>query len=302
MRREIALSEDPREDTAHSRAHGDLEGMPNSRGSLRSLLQLFHPIPVLLTIVAAAAFAIVGGPGIGPGGVLPRIIITVALSQIAIAVFNDICDRESDRVARPQRAVAGGVVGVGWAYFLTVVTSAGSLAAALSFGRPSAALVGLGLASGLMYSALFKGTIMSWLPFAVAFPLLPYWEFFVLRNGTPMLWATWAVGAPVAVAIHIADSLPDLEGDRRSGSQGLVTHLGTAISERVSFGLLLVSVAFMLVLTPDVSLPAFALGGIVCAGVCLTVAGWRRLPSARRYGVPVAGICLAVGWLAAIAS
>src|SRR5207237_3602661 len=41
-----------------------------------------------------------------------------------------------------------------------------------------------------------------------------------------VLWWAWPIGALAAVAVHLADSLPDLETDRAAGVRGLVPRLG----------------------------------------------------------------------------
>ena len=91
------------------------------------------------------------------------------------------------------------------------------------------------VAAALAYDIGLKRTVWSWLPYAVAFGLLPVVVWLVSpQDGLPPTWLVLA-GALLGVGAHGANVLPDYDRDRASGVLGLpqqldplVLRLGTA--------------------------------------------------------------------------
>src|SRR4029453_15170493 len=84
----------------------------------------------------------------------------------------------------------------------------------------------VGLAWGWSYDLWLKGTVWSALPFAVAVPIVPLFGYGAAGGVPAALWGGWPTAAPLAVATHLADALPDVERDRATGVRGLTTRLG----------------------------------------------------------------------------
>jgi UbiA prenyltransferase family len=91
------------------------------------------------------------------------------------------------------------------------------------------------VAAALGYDLGLKRTPWSWLPYAIAFGLLPVVVWLVAgHGGLPPLWLI-AAGALLGVGAHGANVLPDYDRDRTAGVLGLpqrlplpVLRLGTA--------------------------------------------------------------------------
>ena len=97
---------------------------------------------MLLTLIGTAVFALLAaGPRID-GRTLALILAIVMLSQVAIAVFNDICDQDLDAARTPGRALPRGAIRQSTAFLLVVVSTGVCLTlsaqlglALISYGR-----------------------------------------------------------------------------------------------------------------------------------------------------------------------
>ena len=196
------------------------------------MIQLFHPVPSLATVAVALLFLPLLAGGLPPLRETLLLALSLTLQQFAISAHNDWCDRDVDAVAKPARPIPAGQVSPRVALLIALALAAGSLALAAPLGNDEVALVGLFLACGLVYNAWLKRTALSWLPFSLAFPLVPLFSAAAL-DVWPAWWPAAAVAAqPLIVAIHLADSIPDVETDSRMGLRGLAVRLGAQRATR----------------------------------------------------------------------
>lgn len=202
-------------------------------------MQLLHPGPSLATTGGALVFALLFG--ITPsdfrfwliGGVM-------LLMQFSISALNDWADRERD--AGRDRPIPAGLLDPRYALVFGIACGLGGVALAALTGEP---MLALGLVvvmtfAGWAYDFLLKPTALSFLPFAIAFPLLPVWVGLLADRPLKSLLVFLAAGAPLAVAIHLADSIPDRDSDRMIGLRTLAVTLGWPLAETVA-GILLVT-------------------------------------------------------------
>ncbi len=225
-------------------------------------------------------------------------LLIVALSQIAIAVYNDLCDMDLDIRSKATRPLVSGRVTPGVAIGIVAVSAIAALDVAFRLGVVSGILVSIGILAGLSYSRLFKRTALSWLPFAVAFPVLPAWVVVVVGAPTPRLWILALLGPPLAIAIHLSDSLPDIEEDRRLGSGGIAVRLGPRWSMRFCRGLLVAAGLISVALAPLEPRPIYA---VVGGATALTVVFLTRRTDSclTRNVVALSAILVGLGWLVA---
>ena len=176
---------------------------------------------------------------------------------------------------------------------LAIVFALGALPGALAYGT-AGILVLLGLGAGWAYDLWLKPTPLSFLPFAIAFPLLPAWVGLVAGRPLPSLAWLFIAGVPLATAIHLADSLPDVELDRAAGLRTLAVQLGFQRAARVTVGCLLLG-SFVLVVTL-LSSQVLALVVAVAAvlGSWALVRGSR--PQRARWIVASTAIVAVVAW------
>ena len=160
-------------------------------------------------------------------------------AQFSISALNDWADREDDRRSGRQRPVAVGILppaaALGVAAVMGLIALLGTL---FPFGSRAAGLMILCLASGFAYDLGMKRTPFSFAPFAAAFPLLLVWSGAVARNDPPV-GVVFLAGAPMAVAIHLADTLPDRIEDAEAGLRTLAVTVGPTLGRILTASLLL---------------------------------------------------------------
>jgi 4-hydroxybenzoate polyprenyltransferase len=246
------------------------------------VLELLHPIPSLLTTVAAVGFGLIFG--IGPGDFrLWWIAAIMLLVQFSISALNEWADADLDRQAGRQRPIPLGLVSPGSALTASVMFAVAAflLSTLANFGAVALLLVGIGLACGWAYDLRLKGTPLSFLPFAIAFPLMPFWIGLLAGRPASALWVLFLGGSPLATAIHLADAIPDRDRDAAAGLRTLAVTLGQPGAEMVAAGTLLVGTLVSLVLTirrGQVSITALSLVAIV-AGALVLGLSLRAKPS-----------------------
>ena len=197
-----------------------------------SLVRVVHPFPSLLVAALTAALIPFADANAGPalyltlgGGML--------CFQFAIGLVNDVVDREADRQVKPWKAIPRGLVP--WRAAAVLAGTLGGAGLVVTSWLPMGAwLVGAaGLGCGLAYDVVLKRTALSWLPFAVAFPLLPAWVFLAADAWDPLLWWAFPLGGMLGLALHLANQAPDAGGP----GTGLPGVLGEARSRALGLGL-----------------------------------------------------------------
>jgi 4-hydroxybenzoate polyprenyltransferase len=285
-------------------------GRPLPHEPLRTLLaaRVIHPFPVALNVAATVALAAIANDGLPAVGVLARLATAMFFVQAAIGASNDYCDRDLDVMTKPYKPIVRGAIEPRTALTVAVLCAIAAGAIASTFGLASVAAGAVGLAAGLAYNARLKRTVASALPFMVALPALPIWVWASVDTFTPELW--WLVPfAPLAgLAVHLSNTLPDIESDRRAGVRGLAHTLGEARSRAVAWGsfALALALASALGLLLEYEWRAFAVGAGVAAALYATaVSAYVLRPSliALQIGFGLIGMAtaaLATGWLAAV--
>ena len=205
------------------------------------MIQLFHPVPSLATVAVALLFLPLVAGGLPPLREGALLAICLTLQQFAISAHNDWCDRDLDAIAKPSRPIPAGQIAPGVVVRCALILAAVSLALAAPLGWDEVVLVALALVSGFAYNARLKRTAFSWLPFSIAFPLIPLFAAAAI-DVWPTWWPAVAIAAqPLIVAIHLADSIPDIKADSTAGARGLASRLGPRRALRLRNAGLLVS-------------------------------------------------------------
>ena len=273
--------------------------------------RLLHPFPVVLKVLACAAFASIATPGVPALVPLAALLIAVCLVNAGIGALNDYCDRELDAQSKPSKPLVQGLVRPRQTLVVAVATLATGLAATRWLPWPARVSAVVYTAAGVAYDLSLKSTRWSWAPFVVAFPLLPIWSWTAVRGWDRRLRWVYPVGAPLVLGIHLANTLPDLAADRRSGVQGLAHRLGPRWSRRVCWGGYLVAQALVLARTRRPTAPANAAraGAVSSAALLASAMLVDRLGSRTDQRaaltwhfrlLALAAVPLAVGWLIAL--
>jgi 4-hydroxybenzoate polyprenyltransferase len=222
-------------------------GSARPRAVVAALAASCHPGPTVA--VTGLATALAAAVGHGAGGIA-LVAVTVLAGQLSIGWLNDGLDVHDDvAAARQDKPVARGAIRR--STVLAAAAGAAALAVPLSLaaGWPAgAAHLGV-VAGGWAYDLGLKRTPASWVPYAVAFALLPSYVVLALPGApSPPLWLA-AAGGLLGLAAHFYNVLPDLDDDRAAGLRSLPVVLGP-LGTRVTGSALLACAGLVLALGP----------------------------------------------------
>lgn len=205
-----------------------------------ALLRSCHPEPTIAVTSVSAALAIVAGRG------LDSVLVGAAVlaGQLSIGWLNDAVDASRDRASgRVDKPVAQGLLSPRAVGVAAVTAALASVPLALASGVdgrvPMLLTLGLHLlvvAGGWAYDLGVKSTVVSVLPYAVAFGALPA---FVVAPVVAVPWWLVAAGILLGSGAHFANVLPDLEQDAATGVRGLPHRIGSRWSVGATIVLLL---------------------------------------------------------------
>ncbi|MBI2765124.1 MAG: UbiA family prenyltransferase [Chloroflexi bacterium] len=163
----------------------------------------------------------------------PQLAGGMLLFQFAIGVTNDIADTDLDRVGKPWKPLPRGLLSRRAAVLLAAAFSGAGLAVTSTLDIVPWLIGGAGLFCGLSYDLWLKRTILSWLPWSVAFPLIPAWVYSATGEWTPLLWWVFPLGLLLGLALYLANQAPDAAADSGAGVGGLAQRLGPRRSLRL---------------------------------------------------------------------
>ncbi len=260
-------------------AHG-VEPYSGAMTLAGALARACHPAPC----VAVTTFAFVLGVLAGAGTPTAALFAAAVLAgQLSIGWSNDRLDAARDLAAgRSDKPFAGGRFPIGSLTAATGVSALVCVALSLSLGW-AAGLVHLGaVGCGWLYNAGLKATLLSWLPYALAFGALPVIACLAAPGHRLAPW--WLVGASAVLGVvaNLVNTLPDQEADALTGVRAAAHRLGARGSLLVSGVLLLISTG-QLVFGPAGSPSAAGWGGLGLAMLLVAVGlpwAWRR-PTSR---------------------
>jgi 4-hydroxybenzoate polyprenyltransferase len=270
---------------------------------LTSALRLVHPFPSLLNSALVFGLAALAGGGTDRAALLAAGMLGL---QFSIGTVNDLFDEGVDRVAKPWKPIAAGVVSRRAAVFVAVLAGGGGLAfAAAAAGLPSLAMAAAMLACGLVYDAWLKPTAFAWLCFSVAFAILPVYAWHGVTGQLPprpeFLIPLAALAGPL---IQLSNALADLERDAAAGIRTLATRLGGRASLAVLAALVIVihGLAWLTLATDLVPILLAVPSGLAVLGLRLSAEG---RPTWREIGWMVQAVAVALlglAWVATLGS
>lgn len=250
-------------------------------------------VTTLTTFLAA-------GAGVSAARCVALAFATLA-GQASVGWANDTIDADRDRLAgRRDKPIASGR--------LSETIVGGCAALALAASVPLSLLVGWRAAAahlaavgwGWMYDVRLKETIVSWLPYAVSFGLLPVAIAAALPTSPRAQPAVVAAGALLGVAAHFANTVADADSDAVTGVRGLPQRIGPRGS-LVAAAAFLLGAAALLIVATDGATAAIVAAAI--SGFVFVAAGVRRGRGRTPFlTVLVAAAALVVAFLLAGAS
>lgn len=237
-----------------------------------ALARASHPAPTVVVTALGALLAVEAGHR--ATGVL-LVGLAVLTGQLSIGWSNDLVDAARDRaVGRTDKPLATGELTTRAVTLALALTVGACLALSLSLGVRAALAHLVLLAGGWAYNLGLKSTVVSWLPYVVAFAALPAVPWLAL--GPPALppWWMLAVGGLLGAGAHVVNVLPDLAEDSATGVRGLPHRLGARASGLLAVVVLLAGTV-VAVLGPDGAVPGWAWAVLAGAGLLAVVAVGR---------------------------
>ena len=278
---------------------GPSDGAPGGTGAprgvgatARALALACHPLPTVAVTAISAGLAALAGLGLVRGLLL---VTAILAGQLSIGWSNDSIDAARDRASeRRDKPVARGTVTTRTVGIAAVLALVVCVIASLALGWAAGLASIVVAASGWAYNLGLKATAFSWLPYAVAFGMLP--AVATLALPAPSWPAPWAMisGALFGVSAHLANVLPDLSDDAVTGVRGFPHRLG-ARGSAVGCTVTLFAASMVILFASGAELTAWRwvaaalLGLVAVAGVII---GLRR-PTSRALFTLVIAVAVA---------
>jgi 4-hydroxybenzoate polyprenyltransferase len=230
------------------------------RGVTLSLVAACHPAYVAaVTVGLTAAAALSGRPA-----VQCLLVAAAALSgQLTIGWLDDVVDRHRDsEVGRDDKPVAMGWVDPGTVTFAIACVVLALIPLSMANGTAAGiAYLASVLCAWAYHVRFFKRTVLSWLPWAASFGLLPaflsYGGLGGGLHGAPPTVAMTVLAAALGVGVHFLLTLPELVEDNETG----VRHLPLRIALRIGAAKLLwVSVTYTFLVAAGIVVTGLTVG------------------------------------------
>jgi 4-hydroxybenzoate polyprenyltransferase len=209
---------------------------------VKGLLKASHFGPTLLVTAISFGFATYYWWE-GPAYVIAFGVFT---GQLVVGWSNDLYDFEDDlKHNRQSKPLVNGVITKEylqrWLRLMVPFSFIANLGGPL--GLKGGLVYMFGVACGVAYNFYFKFSILSPLPFAVAFAALPSC-IAISKDVTPPTWM-WLGGALFGMAAHFINVIKDMKQDQISEIKGLPQRLGTRNS--IIAAALLIALGFLVI-------------------------------------------------------
>jgi 4-hydroxybenzoate polyprenyltransferase len=179
-----------------------------------------------------------------------RLAVSMLAIQVSIGALNDVVDRPVDASQKPAKPLGAGLLPPRAGFVVAAAGLAIGLALSAPSGLATLAVAAAGASLGYIYDLRLSRTAWSWLPLAVALPLLPVHAWLGATGRVPAgLLALVPTALLAGAALALANGLVDVERDLRAGRRAVAVALGARrawlihVVLLVAVGLLVVFVA-----------------------------------------------------------
>lgn len=269
-------------------------------GAIRSLVFMGHPGPSLLVTGVLVAIAGLAQRRVPDALLILQLIGAMLPVQLCIGVINDVIDLPADAVAKPHKPLVRGVIARSTAVAAGVTLGAIGLVVAATINLETLGLDAAALGAGLAYDLGLRRTPLSWLPWWGGMAVLSLEGYASVGSIPSRLLILIPLSGLIAIGLHFANALPDIDGDRLAGRRSLpvlVGISGTRWAGPVAIGLAGV-IAALLAWPLGQAGVAFFIGlAVLAAGVVTVVVTLSKRPFPI---LAVATAIFAVAWLASL--
>jgi 4-hydroxybenzoate polyprenyltransferase len=235
------------------------------------LVRACHPEPTVAVTAVATALAAAAGRGVA-GSV--AVAAAVLAGQLSVGWSNDLVDRDRDRLrGRAGKPIVAGLVSAATVRRGALIALTASVPLSFLSGWRAAVVHLIAVAGAWAYNLHLKATVLSVVPYVVAFGLLPAFVTLGLPGAPWPPWWALSAGALLGAGAHFANVVPDISDDLATGVRGLPQRLGRQASCRLA-AVLLFAASLTLVVGPGSVNPVTGIG-LAVATVLAAVAGIR---------------------------
>jgi len=211
-------------------------------GKLKGLLKASHFGPTLLVTAISFGFATYYWWE-GPAYVIAFGVFT---GQLVVGWSNDLYDYQDDLSHnRKNKPLVSGQIRKellqNWLKWVTPFSFIANLFGPL--GVKGGLVYMLGILCGVAYNFYFKFSVLSPLPYAIAFAALPS-SIAISKDITPPVWM-WLGGALFGMAAHFINVIKDMKEDQISKIGGLPQRLGSKNSILAAVILIAIGIAIL---------------------------------------------------------
>ncbi len=269
-------------------------------GTIRSLIYLGHPGPsVLVTIVLVAIAGLAAHSTPDPTRVL-QLVGAMLPVQLCIGVINDVVDLPADAASKPHKPLVRKVISRSNATVLGVLLGLIGLASAATINLGTLGFDALALGAGLAYDLGLRTTPLSWLPWWGGMAVLPLEAYASVGSIPSRLFALIPLSGLIALGLHFANALPDVDADRVAGRHSLPVIVGVGGSRWGGPAALGAAVVLSIALAG----PLGQAGWVLFGGVSVLALGLVAVTASRSTRpfpiLAVATAVFAVAWLASL--
>ena len=207
------------------------------------LLLASHPAPALAVTIVVSTLAWRTGWDSYP---LALFILAMLAGQLSVGWSNDAHDARLDEAAlRADKPVVASGLSVGLLWRSAVAALSVSVIASFAAAGLAGGFHVLSLLAAWAYNLRLSRTIWSWLPYAIAFGLLP--AFITEGLDPPQSPATWSILVFMALGVsaHLANAAQDASTDADYGYTTAAIALGEHRSKLLALALLLLGTAML---------------------------------------------------------
>ncbi len=250
---------------------------PTRPGHPAGWLGILHPFPsILVSALVAALASLAGGT--------PLMIATLALAmfgfQVSIGATNDLADLPRDRASDTRKPLPAGQVKERTARIVAIGGGVVGLALSATLGIAVLLVGATGYLCGIGYDLWLRRHGLAWVAYAAACPLVLMYAWLGAAGSLPPAWPLLLpLAAAIGPALHLSNSLIDIDTDRQDPDGGLASRLGRRRSLAVLVTLVVIvhGLAWVVIASPwarrSAGLAATSGEGVPWPAVGMVVAG-----------------------------
>lgn len=200
-----------------------------------------------------------------------RVGVAMVALQASIGALNDLLDAPLDAGRKPGKPIPRGRASRRDAAAIVVAGLGLGVAGSLPSGSLATAVAAAGVACGYVYDLGLSRTRWSWLPFAIALPLVPIYAWVGATGVLPVsLLLLVPIGVVAGAGLALANGLADLERDQAAGVMTAAVRLGVSRGWLAHLGLMAVAIGLAAIALPR----GPGAGAVVGGGSGLPVLGF----------------------------